>query len=32
MSEAKRDASTDHELSERLRSLRARWDELRGHL
>lgn len=23
---------TDHELGERLRALRTRWDELRGHL
>jgi hypothetical protein len=32
MSDAGREASTDHELSEQLRALRVRWDELRGHL
>ncbi len=32
MSDATREGSTDHELSERLQKLRARWDELRGHL
>jgi hypothetical protein len=32
MSDAERNAATDHELSEQLRALRARWDELRGHL
>jgi hypothetical protein len=29
---SERESATDHELSEQLRELRARWDELRGHL
>jgi hypothetical protein len=32
MSEAKAAVPTDHELAERQRALRERWDELRGHL
>jgi hypothetical protein len=32
MTEAKSQAPTDHELSERLAALRERWDELRGRL
>jgi hypothetical protein len=32
MSEAKAQAPTDHELSERFAALRERWDELRGRL
>ena len=32
MSEAKAPLPTDHELSERLRELHARFGELRGHL
>jgi len=32
MTEAKSQAPTDHELSERFAGLRERWDELRGRL
>jgi len=32
MNEAKSQAITDHELTERFSGLRERWDELRGRL